>query len=106
MKRQLDERNDWYSTTLKDLHQRIVTKTICETIWKSFFSLEKVRLGTPDTISFRVDCRPPVKSDVILCHGINVSQSDFTANDLHVAIQGRRRKQNRTLAIGSKSTHE
>ena len=42
---------------------------------------------------------PPVRSDVIMCHAINVSQSDFTGNYLHVAIQGKtRRKRNRTLA--------
>ena len=34
-----------------------------------------------------------------MCLAINVSQSDFTGNYLHVAIQGKtRRKQNRTLA--------
>ena len=55
--------------------------------------------GTPDTISQRVICRPPVKSIVIMWHAINVSQSDFTGNYLHVAIQGKvRQKQNRTLA--------
>ena len=44
-------------------------------------------------------CCLPVKSDVIMCHAINVSQSDFTGNYLHVAIQGKTQwKQNSTLA--------
>ena len=30
--KQVDERDNWILTTLKDLHQRIVTKTVCETV--------------------------------------------------------------------------
>jgi len=34
-----------------------------------------------------------------MCHAINLSQSDFTGNYLHVAIRGKtRRKQNSSLA--------
>ena len=58
-----------------------------------YFSLERARKGTPDFLRGRLPltCH---KSDVILCHTINMSQSGFTGNYLHSAIQGKTTKQN------------
>ena len=53
--------------------------------------MKKVRL-----IQFLIELS--VKSDLILGHAVNMSQSDFTRNYLHIAIQGKKRKQNKTLA--------
>ena len=50
--------------------------------------------GTPDTISFRLHYRPPVKSYVILCRANQISPQ-MTGM---LRFKGRQRKQNRTPA--------
>ena len=92
-----DERRESQIECLKKKTDKLRLTWIRRSFCNFFLRAQEREKKTPDTFTSRVACRRPfvalipVNNDVILCHAISMSQSNFTGN-LWGRLEARKRQ--------------